>query len=56
MNPQILSNIVKFLERVPVNGPEAYAWCEAHLYLQEQIKKATAPTVPGESNAIPPGE
>jgi len=39
MNIQILANIAKFLERVTVNGQEAYAWCEAHKYVQNEINR-----------------
>jgi hypothetical protein len=40
MNIQILANILKFLERVTVTGSEAYAWAEAHQYIQNEITKA----------------
>lgn len=39
MNIQVLSNILKFLERVTVNGAEAYAWCEAHQHIQSEVTK-----------------
>lgn len=39
MNIQILANTLKFLERVSVSGNEAYAWCEAHQYLQSEINR-----------------
>lgn len=37
MNIQILANILKFLERVNVSGSEAYAWCDAHSYIRNEI-------------------
>jgi len=40
MNIQILANIAKFLERVSVTGSEAYAWTEAHQYIQSEMAKA----------------
>jgi hypothetical protein len=39
MNIQILANALKFLERVAVTGNEAYAWCEAHQYIQTEMSK-----------------
>ncbi len=39
MDIQILSNILKFMERVTVSGQEAYAWVEAHQYIQSQVSK-----------------
>jgi len=39
MNIQILGNILKFLERSPATGSEAYAWCEAHQYVQNEINR-----------------
>lgn len=39
MNVQILSNVLKFLERVNVSGLESYAWCEAHQALQTEIAR-----------------
>lgn len=37
MDIQILANILKFLERVTVTGSEAYAWTEAHQYVQKKL-------------------
>lgn len=39
MNLQVLSNILRFLERVNVSGAEAYAWCEAHQFIQSEAQR-----------------
>lgn len=39
MSIQILTNVLKFLERVTVTGGEAYAWTEAHNHIQNEISK-----------------
>ena len=39
MTIQVLQNVMKFLERVEAKGAEAYAWCEAHQFVQKEIEK-----------------
>lgn len=43
MDPKILTNVLKFLERVSVTGAEAYAWAEAHSHVLQLVQRATAP-------------
>lgn len=53
MNSNTLKNVVKFLERVQATGLEAYAWCEAHAQLNEEIKRLESlPPVPA-TNPVP---
>lgn len=40
---EIFQNLIAFMERVPVTGKEAVAWCQAYAFLQNQL---TAPTEP----------
>lgn len=37
MNPQVIKNAIAFLERVPINGKEAPAWCEVVSALNEML-------------------
>lgn len=50
MNAQILANVLKFMERAQVTGPESYAWVEAHQHIQTEITRLTtsAPILPVE--------
>lgn len=34
MTPQIATNLMAFMERVPLTGKEAAAWCESYAALQ----------------------
>lgn len=38
MSIQIYQNVLKFLERVQTTGLEAYAFCEAHAFLTQQMQ------------------
>lgn len=46
MNEQTLKNIAAFLERTPVTGKEAVAWCEAYAAIQTALQPAPAPAEP----------
>lgn len=37
-----MQNILAFLERVPLTGNEAPAWCEAYSHIKNQLDAATA--------------
>lgn len=54
MNPNILKNVLAFMERAEVKGIEAYHWCEAHMHIQQEIAKLSVPssdTVPENANS-----
>jgi hypothetical protein len=44
LDPKILKNIAVLLERVPLTGKEAIAWCEAVAAINEAL--APLPTAP----------
>lgn len=54
MSLQILTNIAKFMERVQVSGSEAYAWVEAHQYVQGEAHKLAQSQIA--STALPVAE
>lgn len=50
MNIQILANVLKFLERVTVTGSEAYAWTEAHQYVQNEVNQLAQKQIADNAN------
>lgn len=49
LTPSIVENTIKFLERTPITGAEAYPWIEAHRGLQHihaLVQKAGAASSP----------
>lgn len=43
MNPTIVQNTMKFLERAQVSGIESFAWCECYAALKQMLETMTTP-------------
>lgn len=46
MQEQIITNLLAFLERVEVKGPEAYAWVKAHQFVRAMLADLEQQPVP----------